>query len=145
MCSTWPKIQDKKLNILRMKRAFKMKQFFCFRITNSKLKWKKNSLRVTNSIGALSFSDFQVTKMKLINKKNFLNVTVWMSVNTSKSILLYRFLRISYDSIMWSPTDENLSHFCLGATSLFFPETFKFKNFETWLPATYNNGGVVKY
>ena len=27
----------------------------------------------------------------------------------------------------------------------FVPETFKFKNFETWLPATYNNGRAVKY
>ena len=45
----------------------------------------------------------------------------------------------------WSPTDGNLSYLCLGATSLLVPETFKFKNFETWLPATYNIGPVVKY
>ena len=44
---------------------------------------------------------------------------------------------------MWSPTDENLSYLCLGATSFLVPETFKFNNFETWLPmTTYNNGRV---
>ena len=48
-------------------------------------------------------------------------------------------------SWMWSPTGENLSYFCLGATSLLVSETFEFKNFETRLPATYNNGRVVKY
>ena len=37
---------------------------------------------------------------------------------------------------IWSPTDVNLSYLCLGATSLLVPETFKFKSFETWLPAT---------
>ena len=31
------------------------------------------------------------------------------------------------------------------ATSIVVPETFKLKNFETWVPATYNNGLVVKY
>ena len=31
---------------------------------------------------------------------------------------------------MWSPTDENLSNICLGATSFLIPETFKFKNFK---------------
>ena len=36
-------------------------------------------------------------------------------------------------------------HLCLGTTSLFVTETFKSKNFETWLPATYDNGRVVKY
>ena len=46
---------------------------------------------------------------------------------------------------MWSPTDGNISYLCLGATSLLVPETFKYKNFETGLPATYNNGLVVKY
>ena len=35
--------------------------------------------------------------------------------------------------------------FCLGTTSLLAPETSKFKNFETQLPAAYNNGHVVKY
>ena len=44
---------------------------------------------------------------------------------------------------MMSPKDGNLSYLCLGATSLLVPETFKFKNFETWLPATNNNGPVV--
>ena len=44
---------------------------------------------------------------------------------------------------MWSPTDGNLSYLCLGTTSLLVTETFKFKNFETWLPATYNNGRLV--
>ena len=29
-----------------------------------------------------------------------------------------------------SPTDGNLSDLCLGATSLFVPDSFKFKNFE---------------
>ena len=43
---------------------------------------------------------------------------------------------------MWSPTDGNLSHLCLETMSLLVPETFKFKNFEMWLPATYNNGQV---
>ena len=36
---------------------------------------------------------------------------------------------------------ENLSYLCLGTTSLLVPEIFTFKNFETWLPATYNNNG----
>ena len=40
--------------------------FFCFQVTNSRLKNKKNSLRVTNSIGALLFSHFRVTNMKLM-------------------------------------------------------------------------------
>ena len=47
--------------------------------------------------------------------------------------------------MMWSPTDGNLSYLCLGATALLVPETFKFKNFETRLPDTYDNGRVVKY
>ena len=34
---------------------------------------------------------------------------------------------------------------CLGATSVLVSEAFKLKNFEIWLPATYNNGLVVKY
>ena len=46
---------------------------------------------------------------------------------------------------MWSPTYGNLSYLCLGTTSLLISETIKFKNFETSLPATYNNGRVVKY
>ena len=46
---------------------------------------------------------------------------------------------------IWSPTDENLLYFCLGTTSLLVPETFKLKSFATLLPATYNNGCVVKY
>ena len=46
---------------------------------------------------------------------------------------------------MWTPADGNLSYLCLGVTSLLVPETFNFKNFETWLPATYNNGRVIKY
>ena len=46
---------------------------------------------------------------------------------------------------MWSPTDGNLSYICLGTISLFVPKTLKFKNFETRLPAIYNNGRAVKY
>ena len=34
---------------------------------------------------------------------------------------------------------------CLWTTSLLVPETFKFKNFETRLPATYKNGPEVRY
>ena len=46
---------------------------------------------------------------------------------------------------IWSLTDGNLSCLCLGTTSLLVPGTFKFKNFEMLLPATYNNGRAVKY
>ena len=45
----------------------------------------------------------------------------------------------------WSLTNGNLSYLCLENTSLLVPETFKFKNFKTYFPATYNNGRVVKY
>ena len=41
-----------------------------------------------------------------------------------------------------SSTDRSLSYFCLGATTILVPETFKLKNFEKWLPATYKNGRV---
>ena len=43
-----------------------------------------------------------------------------------------------------SPTDRNLSYLCLRTISLLVPETFKFKNIETWLPATDSNGRIVK-
>ena len=33
-----------------------------------------------------------------------------------------------------------ITYLCLGTRSLLGTETFKFKNFEIWLPATYNNG-----
>ena len=46
---------------------------------------------------------------------------------------------------MCSPTNENLSYLCLEATYLLVPETFKLRNCEMWLPATYNSGLVVKY
>ena len=46
---------------------------------------------------------------------------------------------------MWSPADGNLSYLCLGDAFLLAPETFNFKNFETLLSATYNNGRVAKY
>ena len=46
---------------------------------------------------------------------------------------------------MWSPTDGNLLYLSLGATFSLVPEIFKFKNFEARLPATYNNGRVVRY
>ena len=48
---------------------------------------------------------------------------------------------------MWSPADVNLSSLCLGATSLLVLsfEVFKFKNFETWPPATYNNGQILAF
>ena len=41
---------------------------------------------------------------------------------------------------IWSQTDRNLSYLCLVTTSLLVPETFKFKKFETWLPATHSKG-----
>ena len=37
------------------------------------------------------------------------------------------------------------SHLCLGATSVFVPEAFKFKSFKTQLSATYNKAHAVKY
>ena len=46
---------------------------------------------------------------------------------------------------MWSPIDWNVLYLCLGDTALLVQETFKFKNFETWLPATCNNVSVDKY
>ena len=45
----------------------------------------------------------------------------------------------------WSPPDDNLSNLCLGTTFLLVTKTFKSKNFETWLPGTYNNRNAVKY
>ena len=82
-----------------------------------------------------------------------------MFVNSWKSILLLRFLRTFYNSMswgcpdilksssgmMWSPADGNLSYLCLVTASLLVPETFKSRNFEKLLPATYNKGRVVKY
>ena len=140
-------------------RCWKTKSYvFAFQIL-IEVKKQKISLRVTNSVGALLFSHIRVTNVKLINEKHSINITVWMFVNPLKSILLLRFLRTSYNSKsrgcpdilkiavawMWSLTHGNLSNLCLRTTSLLVPDTIKFKNFETWLPATYNNGRVVKY
>ena len=133
--------------------------FFRFRVTNSSLKNKSISRRVTNSMGRLSVSHFRVTKVKLINEKKSLNITVWMSVSSWKSIILLTFLRTSYNSMSWgcpgilknrsgidvvSNRWESIMSLFTGYTPL-VPETFKFKNFETWFPATYNNGRAVKY
>ena len=123
--------------------------FFRFQNTNSRL--KNNT-----TMGALLFCHFRVTNVKLINEKISLDVTVWILVNPYQLILLLLFLRTSYKRLpsscskvvvawMWSPTYENLSNLSLGTTSLLVSETFKFKNFETWLPATYNNGRQVNY
>ena len=46
---------------------------------------------------------------------------------------------------MWSPADVNLSSLCLGATSLLVLSFEVFKNFETWPPATYNNGQILAF
>ena len=128
--------------------------FFRFQVTNSMSKKKKNSLRVTNPMSALSFSHIQVTIVKLINEKDYVDIPIWMFVNPLIHTLL-RPLRTSCPGIaqayskvnvarMWSPTDGNLSYLCVGTASLLVSEIFQFKNFETWLPATYNNGYVVK-
>ena len=53
-------------------------------------------------MGALLFSHFWVTKVNLINEKNSIDILVWMSADLCKSILLLRFLRISYNNMSWS-------------------------------------------
>ena len=46
---------------------------------------------------------------------------------------------------MWPPTNENLPGLCLGATSLLVSEIIPIQSSEKGLPATYNNGCLVKY
>ena len=132
--------------------------FFRFGVTNSRLKNKKIHFELLNR-WVHFHCHFRVTNVKLINEKISLNMTVLILVNPYKSILLLRFLRTSYKSMSWgcqacskvivawmcSPADGNLWYLCLGTTSLLVPETFKFRNFETWLPATYNNWRLAKY
>ena len=51
--------------------------FFYFRVTNPRLKNKKNPLRVTNTMGELLCSHFRVMKVKFeIYEKIPLNITV---------------------------------------------------------------------
>ena len=81
-----------------------------------------------------------------------------MSVNPWKSIPLIRFQNTSYNSKSWgcpgmlqSKSDMDvvsnmrIYHFFVKGLHPIGPETFKFRNFETWLPGTYNNGRAVKY
>ena len=46
----------------------------------------------------------------------------------------------SRNDMIGSPKDGNSSYLCFGIKSPFVPEIFEFKNFKTWLPATYNSG-----
>ena len=132
---------------------------FRFRVTNLRLKNKKFHFELLTRWVHFYFLTFELRRWKLINEKNSFNITVWMSVNPQRSILLLRFLRTSYNSMPWGfpamlksrsgidmvSRDGDLSYLCLLATFLLVPETFKFKIFEAWLPATCNNGRVIKY
>ena len=101
-------------------------------------------------MGALFFSHIRVTNVKFINEKipqiiQF--ACLWTLINWYFSLDFLEPLIIvcprvaqGYSNIvvawMWSPTNGNLSYFCLGTTFLLVLETLKRKNFETWLPAT---------
>ena len=133
--------------------------FFTFRVTSLRLKNKKFHFELL-TWWVLLFSHFRVTNLKLVNEKKSLNITVWMSMDPWESVLLLRFLRTSYNNMCWgfpgmlksrscmdvvSNRWESIVSFFRGCIHLLYLETIIFKNFETWLPATYNNGRVVKY
>ena len=101
-------------------------------------------------MGALFFSHIRVTNVKLINEKIPQIIQfecLWTLINWYFSLdfldpLIIVCPRVaqgySNKVVAWmrSPTNGNLSYFCLGTTFLLVLETLKCKNFKTWLPAT---------
>ena len=81
-------------------------------------------------MGELLFFHFRVANVKLINKKKHYynsNVHERLEMDNTPCLevsQLYSKVGLTW---MWSLMDRNLSGFCLGATSLLVPETFKSK------------------
>ena len=132
--------------------------FFRFWVTNSRLKNKKFHFELLTWWVHFYFLTAELRtwrwddKSKKSLKYYSLNVREPLEVDTTSEIsknLITVYLGVAQacskvgEAGMWSPTDGNLSYLCLGAT--YVPQRFKFKNFETWPPAIYNNGRVVNY